>query len=587
MAKRLAMVNNGVLEAIPNTEVYSGSTGTTFTFRNDESDSSVNFNSIKNEAGEYDGFKLDNKDLLGEYDLFEISKRNGYINNVRVTPVYKSGVDNDWVWEAGVYYWLCGGGGNGYGIGPYSGFDGNALQYQSHNPLANIVNDGREKHTANGYLCFKYVCDCPVEIKIVSAKTESGLIINPNVIISTIAANVGEPKTIMIPYNVIEAYSQSDLISYVTSFSFRIVFEGSSYHNFIIDEVYTTTNITNSVISWDVTSKVSIPYGITTSNIECTSATINTLSSTNINTSSGITTNLTSTNITSNIINVGNIKMTSSVGIINTTNTNFIWNDVGTTNLTYGVIIGWGARSSNYNGTVIGREAISTGNSSSVYGYGACSYSHYSTSIGNYAYTNAEYSTAIGYGASASGIRSTALGYGSTVTTSYEMRLGNSTTTVKLGNGATVTSDIRDKVDIQENELGLKFINTINTYKWKDNNRDKYFITKKDDTTGSDIKILDDNGLPIIDEEKYKNAEYKGKRWHRGVVAQDINKLVDSTIFSAVKDTTVNNKYPHIEELTVDYNQFIAPIIKSIQELSHLVTELKDENKKLKNKLGV
>lgn len=243
-----------------------------------------------------------------------------------------------------------------------------------------------------------------------------------------------------------------------------------------------------------------------------------------------------------------NIFGTLDVSGLKTSNTSFVWNDVGTSGFTFNVVIGNGARSGNYNTISIGRNASSTANSAIT----------------------------IGYGSSCSGGFSTALGYNSVVTASNEMRLGNSSTTVKLGNGTTVTSDKRDKIDISENELGLDFINSLKTVKWHDNNRDKYFKKEFDKETSTEHVIIE-NGVPVIIQDEYESGSRKGTRWHRGLVAQDVLELIDSKNFSAVKDTTVNNKDKHIEELTLDYNQFIAPMIKAIQEMSEKVKYLEEQ----------
>lgn len=99
------------------------------------------------------------------------------------------------------------------------------------------------------------------------------------------------------------------------------------------------------------------------------------------------------------------------------------------------------------------------------------------------------------------------------------------------------TSDKRYKKDIVTSDLGLDFINKINPVKYK-----------------------------------YKN----GERDHYGIIAQELKQVIDELgiDFGGYQDHNIKNNE---DKLTVGYMEFIAPLIKSVQELSQEVEELKKE----------
>ena len=219
----------------------------------------------------------------------------------------------------------------------------------------------------------------------------------------------------------------------------------------------------------------------------------------------------------------------------------------------YSTALGFNSTASNYSSIALGVFAEASGENSTALGYNATA-SKYS-------------STALGYNAEASGENSTALGRNATASVNNRMTLGNSNTNVYLGSGSAVTSDQRDKTEIEDNDLGLDFLKKVRTAKYRINHRDRYYKRDEDGRL-----ILTDNGQPIVDEEEHTKATKKGKRIHRGVIAQELEKLIDTTEFSAVKHSTVNNANQY-DDYAVDYIQFIPVMIKAIQELSDKVEE--------------
>ena len=83
-----------------------------------------------------------------------------------------------------------------------------------------------------------------------------------------------------------------------------------------------------------------------------------------------------------------------------------------------------------------------------------------------------------------------------------------------------------------------------------------------------------------------KFDESIGKRFHHGVIAQQIETIIQETgiDFGGFKDCKINGG---IDQLVMNYSEFIAPLIKSVQELTEknkvLSQTLTDLTKRLEN----
>lgn len=186
-------------------------------------------------------------------------------------------------------------------------------------------------------------------------------------------------------------------------------------------------------------------------------------------------------------------------------------------------------------------------------------------------------SLALGNGAEASNDDASAIGAAATTSEANVMKLGNSATTVKTQSAIVVISDERDKSEIADNDAGLSVINKIKTRKFKMNPREAYFIR---DEKG---KLVKDKDCKLqYDEAAYKAKIKAGKRWHRGVIAQEIAEEFDSNDFAIIKDSKVNSP-ESFDQLGVDYQEFIAILIKSVQELSAKVNALEAKIAEVKN----
>lgn len=118
-------------------------------------------------------------------------------------------------------------------------------------------------------------------------------------------------------------------------------------------------------------------------------------------------------------------------------------------------------------------------------------------------------------------------------------------------NGTIQTSDEREKKDIIDTDLGLDFINKLRpvSFKWKIGQNE---VVNELDGTNED-------GTP-----KYKSViiPREGKRTHYGLIAQEVESLLDGKDFGGF----IHDEDTDIKGLR--YDQFIAPLIKAIQELN-------------------
>lgn len=236
-----------------------------------------------------------------------------------------------------------------------------------------------------------------------------------------------------------------------------------------------------------------------------------------------------------------------------------------------------------HNASTAGTGVV-VGNDATIYGSGSVSLGintgagNHSVSLGENANTG-DNSVAIGYGASAidggiaigNGVSALAntVNIGSAFAThniigsvisiganaeASNINIGNANTTVNIGTSNTTgaitlkaqlvtiddagtTSDERDKTDIRGTSLGLDFINSLNPveYRW----------AKRDEET-------------------------EGKRFHQGVIAQQVKEAADAAgiDFGGYIDQSINGGP---DKLLVRYDEFVAPLIKAIQELTYKV----------------
>jgi hypothetical protein len=196
----------------------------------------------------------------------------------------------------------------------------------------------------------------------------------------------------------------------------------------------------------------------------------------------------------------------------------------------------------------------------------------YNVGLGNYtlaALTSGDSNTAVGYQAGTDLTTATntlSLGYeagGSnspnhTVTGSNKIVLGNnSITNAYIKVDWTVTSDKRDKTDIEPLTMGLDFVNKLNpvTYRW--DMRSDYGNKTPDGT--------------------HKKAKLSG-----GLLAQDVEVLEREYGYKVEDETSILTSISEDGNYGLIYGKFVPVLIKAVQELSAQVTTLQQEINTLK-----
>ena len=218
-----------------------------------------------------------------------------------------------------------------------------------------------------------------------------------------------------------------------------------------------------------------------------------------------------------------------------------------------------------FNNTASGLQALysnTTGSQNSATGYSALylnTTGFNNTASGtNALYSNTTFSNVMG------------LGYNAQVTASNQVQLGDSTTTTYVYGTVANRSDIRDKADVRDTVLGLDFINALRPvdYKWDMREDYKPEAPVKTSETDEEFKVIQDAWLEAV---KLDNIVHDGSkkrnRYHHGLIAQEVEEVIASTgiDFGGLQD---HKKSEGQDVLSIGYDELIAPLIKSIQELT-------------------
>ncbi len=162
--------------------------------------------------------------------------------------------------------------------------------------------------------------------------------------------------------------------------------------------------------------------------------------------------------------------------------------------------------------------------------------------------------------------------------TDNAVSLGNSSykwSSVWAANGTIQTSDERTKTEISDCKLGLDFVNALRpvSYKWIEGSREVEV------ERWEDVEILSEDGKDTyIDKQPViRETSKPGARTHWGLIAQDVKQAVDAAGID-FGGWVLTDKDDLNSQQALRYDQFIAPLIKAVQELS-------DEVKKLQHRL--
>jgi hypothetical protein len=117
-----------------------------------------------------------------------------------------------------------------------------------------------------------------------------------------------------------------------------------------------------------------------------------------------------------------------------------------------------------------------------------------------------------------------------------------------------ITSDIREKTNVKNSDLGLNFINMLRPVKYKMING----IKKEFDAEGNIIENL------------------PGTRWHYGLIAQELKEVLDSYSLDSAMWSIEDFETNPDGKQAINYNQVVSPLIKAVQELSEMVINLQN-----------
>lgn len=176
-------------------------------------------------------------------------------------------------------------------------------------------------------------------------------------------------------------------------------------------------------------------------------------------------------------------------------------------------------------------------------------------------------SVALGYNSGSSEPNYTnwsCIGANAQVSGSSQVQLGNSTTTTYVYGTVQNRSDARDKAEVKDTSLGLAFINSLRPVDYKWDMREDY---KQDPSDKLEDVVKD-------------GSKVRG-RFHHGFIAQEVKGVTDSLgiDFGGYQDHKIAGGD---DVLSLGYDEFIAPLVRAVQELSAKVDMLQEELKEVK-----
>lgn len=214
----------------------------------------------------------------------------------------------------------------------------------------------------------------------------------------------------------------------------------------------------------------------------------------------------------------------------------------------------------------------------------------YNICIGNNAgqfISNGNYNTALGTDSlqSISKTNCATLGYEADVTANDQVQLGNASTTTFVYGTVQNRSDLRDKADVRDTQLGLNFIKALRPVDYKWDMREDYKPAKPGRKSFETAEAYKEAMTAWQQEANISNITHNGThkrtRYHHGLVAQEVKAVLDEQgiDFGGYQDHAINGGD---DVLSIGYDELIAPMIKAIQELKAELDSVKAELAALK-----
>ncbi len=178
------------------------------------------------------------------------------------------------------------------------------------------------------------------------------------------------------------------------------------------------------------------------------------------------------------------------------------------------------------------------------------------------------YTTSIGANTQAYFNNSTAIGANAVAMGENQLQLGDTEAKVYTRNGYYWTSDVRDKADIRDTQLGLDFIMQLRPVDFRWDMRADYKEAIPD-SEGSGRRTY--KQLP-------KDGSKKRSRFHHGFIAQEVGAL--EAEFGGYQDFMVKGT---AEMQTLNYLELIAPMVKAIQEQQQMIEAMQAQVRELQD----
>jgi hypothetical protein len=143
---------------------------------------------------------------------------------------------------------------------------------------------------------------------------------------------------------------------------------------------------------------------------------------------------------------------------------------------------------------------------------------------------------------------------------------------VWAANGAIQTSDERTKTSIETSQLGLDFINDLQPVSYKFSvGGNKVIRQVYRDAEGNEVSQDTEGAIPS----EILTEEIEGQRTHYGLLAQQVKAAIPEGVDFG--GWILTDKDDPESQQGLRYDQFIAPLIKAVQELTARVVELESK----------
>jgi len=180
---------------------------------------------------------------------------------------------------------------------------------------------------------------------------------------------------------------------------------------------------------------------------------------------------------------------------------------------------------------------------------------------------------------------STCIGANSRITGSNQVQLGNYSSQTYTHGSLQYRSDERDAADVRNTVLGLDFIKQLRPVDYKYDFRDSYQTNPpaliNHNPTSEAIAEYNTQLQTWNESNKFENlvanGTNKGTTYHHGFIAQEVGEL---GTFGGYNDLLLSGG----EDIkSLGYTEFIAPLVKAVQELSSLIEALTTRVANLEN----